>query len=378
MLLVGNKYVNFDNAPHLGELKWNKQGTKPLLTLKDGTQYELKLLGASLDDYKNLTLGDWKKIAEETDRMLCAKGILDAAHDQSHNSSFLDKVEINAKGVKWNGGVIRHSDKQDTKDSYKELKKFTKGIIKKAPLIQHPAPAPAPQGPAAGQLPAPPQAPGAGGPGAPAPARGALEALRRDRAIDEDAREAYATAITQKATDTILAYQDHNTGAIADYEAAANELTKDETADNIYNDAGHNLQNQDYAKGKIKAALAEKAGEVIINAVKDGAEIEIKKGAWKDTRRDDVIDRVYDNSIKDAFNVDNMDLESNLLKQHLRPQLTEEKLKGLIRSRLQELLAKEAAQPQSEFQKAWKTTKNVAGKALNAGKIVADFFGLGV
>lgn len=376
MLLAGNKYVNFDNAPHLGELKWNKQGTKPLLTLKDGTQYELKLLGASLDDYKNLTLGDWKKIAEETDRMLCAKGILDIANDRSHNSSFLDKVEINAKGVKWNGGIICHRDVQNTKNSYKELKKFTKGIIKKAPLVQHPAPAPAAQGPAAGHPPAPPQAPGgAGGPGA--PAMGALEALRNDRTINKNAREVYATAITQKATDIILTHTEQRTGFIYNYEAVANKLTKDKRADNIYSTLGYNLNDQEYAKSKIKAALVEKAGEVIIKAVKDGAEIEIKKeNTWKDTSPDNVIDRVY-GQIKDAFKVGRMNLESDLLKEHLRPQLKKEKLKGLIRSRLEELLAKEAVQPQSEFQKAWKTTKNVAGKVLNAGKRVADFFGLG-
>ncbi len=135
MELSATRYIVFDDARHIRELRYTPMG-KAVLTMKDGTEYEMGAKGKTVADYNQMRLSDWKKIAEETDRILQDKGILANDADVCPELHCLDKVMINKSGVTYyppgaEAVHIKHDDTDDGKINttarYETLEKAAKG-----------------------------------------------------------------------------------------------------------------------------------------------------------------------------------------------------------------------------------------------------------
>lgn len=135
MQLSSVEYTHF-TTPHIEKLKWNRQQTRPVMRLKDGSKYEITLPGKNVEELKNLTLSDWKNIAEQIDRILTQKGILNEREEAPVNARALDQLLINKKGVVFSGTLYKHGEGEDTKNHYKQLKSYAKGHVSHPPQAE--------------------------------------------------------------------------------------------------------------------------------------------------------------------------------------------------------------------------------------------------
>ncbi|MDP1835722.1 MAG: hypothetical protein Q8K75_07310 [Chlamydiales bacterium] len=364
MLLDGTKYVNFEaDAPHLLSLKWNKQRTRPRLTMRDGTQYEITVPGKTVKDLENLTLGDWKKIAEELNRILVDKGILDALVPSPANAHCLDKLLINKEGVTFDGTTYKHVDGTDTKARFKTMRNLSGKAIPSTVTPPSPSAPPAPVPPAPG-----PGAPVV--PGAPAAnAQAAMSALKKVGGMQKAVLDKVAAEITADVDNTSARFM-NAAGTIQNWEDLAIDLSDSNTkADAIYNDNVADIPDAKKAEvqQKIQAVYAAKAVEIVVNGVVTEATAAIKaQRNWKTGVAQDIVDECYDNVLADKFQPLIDDSQSPLIdpvKNRLKVELTEAKIKSVIRTRLQQLLADEARRPVGQYQ-GYLNQAKAAGSAV--------------
>lgn len=357
MLLDATQFTTFDaDAIHLASLKWNKQRTRPRLTMKDGTEYEITVPGKTVDDLKNLTLGDWKKIAEELNRILIDKGILDGSQDAPVNARALDQLMVNKTGVTWNGNTLNHTDGHNTKDRFKTIKTLSKNNIRSTGLVTPPSP----PGPGA-----PPPPPGPGAPAAVTTTAAAIDALKKIGGVDKNLLKTIADDIVADVTNTTANDYTNRDGSIL-WNDLAIELTDNHTKADALFDGIDSIPDAKKAevKEKIRAVYVANAVATVMNGIALEATTAIRAlGNWKTGVQNVIIEECYQNIWTNKFQpliADDGDL-IDPVKNRLKVELTEAKIKTIIKTRLQQLQADELRRPKGQYEEYWDKAKVGAG-----------------
>lgn len=309
MELSISAYRDF-NTPSLAKLSLNPKG-RPVVKI-GRTSYEMRLTGKP-----NLTLPQWKTVAERLDTILVQKNILDGRSDTNKNR--LDGLRVHDEGITFDGRTTSHVQGTNTTALWGEITHLAQSA---------PAAAAAADGARAGAQPAPAPV-GAAVPAAQANARLIGRQLLRDPRFQEGGRLTQWTPLIND--------------LVSDAQAAT-------LVDRLGLDAG---QAKEYLREEAVTVATKYLTQTIDDTIREREGWQEVRGSEERTNalRDNVVGAITDGfqpHMNDAPAVEGGEvlITDAGAKQRVRERvLNPDTIRTCVQTRLQALLEEEAARP---------------------------------